>query len=371
MADKIPVKAIYTFADVTSLGEFNPGDTIPVANGGTGAVDATEARTNLGLASMAIQESDNVEITGGTIDGTVIGGAVPVEVHATTLSASGLIKTTDGAEFGWGAGTTGFVGNSASAYIDTYTNGVARTHLSDSGLIITGALSTLDAWVGATPGAKTTTSITIGSNNNDNTGGSQSSIVKMDFLTGGEVGAYIGAKYNLYEDSTTSIVFGTRNGAGSPSEKMRLDAAGNLGLGVTPSAFPSTRTLEMPNGVMFSSWQGYSTYGILQNNYHDGVSWKYKTAAHASRFCANDGNVGGFQWYTAPSWNGTGDNTITFTQAMVLDAAGNLAIVNGFGCNGATPQTEASVNAASTDLASVIALCNQLRAALVANGICV
>lgn len=40
-------------------------------------------------------------------------------------------------------------------------------------------------------------------------------------------------------------------------------------------------------------------------------------------------------------------------------------------CNGATPQTEASVNAASTDLASVIALCNQLRAALIANGICV
>jgi len=41
-----------------------------------------------------------------------------------------------------------------------------------------------------------------------------------------------------------------------------------------------------------------------------------------------------------------------------------------FGCNGATPQATAAVNIASTDLATVIALCNQLRAALIANGIC-
>lgn len=33
----IPVKAIYTSTDVTALGEFVAGETIPVANGGTGA----------------------------------------------------------------------------------------------------------------------------------------------------------------------------------------------------------------------------------------------------------------------------------------------------------------------------------------------
>lgn len=46
-----------------------------------------------------------------------------------------------------------------------------------------------------------------------------------------------------------------------------------------------------------------------------------------------------------------------------------LKIVAGFGCNGKTAQTAVTVNANSTDLASVIALCNQLRAALIANGI--
>jgi len=42
-----------------------------------------------------------------------------------------------------------------------------------------------------------------------------------------------------------------------------------------------------------------------------------------------------------------------------------------FGCNGNTAQGKYTVNAASTDLATVVALCNQLRAALIANGICV
>lgn len=48
MADKLPVKANFTGADVTSLGEFAAGDTVPVASGGTGAADAAGARANLG-----------------------------------------------------------------------------------------------------------------------------------------------------------------------------------------------------------------------------------------------------------------------------------------------------------------------------------
>lgn len=60
--------------------------------------------------------------------------------------------------------------------------------------------------------------------------------------------------------------------------------------------------------------------------------------------------------------------TVTFGS---FSSAGALSILSGFGCNGNAPQTKYTVNAASTDLASVIALSNQLRAALVANGIAV
>jgi hypothetical protein len=45
--------------------------------------------------------------------------------------------------------------------------------------------------------------------------------------------------------------------------------------------------------------------------------------------------------------------------------------VGNFGCNGKTPQAAYSVNAAATDPATTMALVNQLRAALIANGIAV
>jgi len=43
---------------------------LAVAGGGTGAATAADARTNLGLGTMATQNSNNVNITGGTLAGT-------------------------------------------------------------------------------------------------------------------------------------------------------------------------------------------------------------------------------------------------------------------------------------------------------------
>ena len=64
MADKIPLKAIYSGSDPTALGEFGSGDTVPVINGGTGATTAGDARTNLGLGDAATK---NVGTTSGTV----------------------------------------------------------------------------------------------------------------------------------------------------------------------------------------------------------------------------------------------------------------------------------------------------------------
>jgi len=50
---------------------------LTVADGGTGASNATDARTNLGLGTISTQNAATVAITGGTVNGAVIGGTTP------------------------------------------------------------------------------------------------------------------------------------------------------------------------------------------------------------------------------------------------------------------------------------------------------
>ncbi|MBK9976126.1 MAG: hypothetical protein IPP14_15245 [Planctomycetes bacterium] len=52
------------------------------------------ARTNLGLGTLATQDASSVSITGGNIDGTVIGGTTTAAGSFTTLNASGQITST-------------------------------------------------------------------------------------------------------------------------------------------------------------------------------------------------------------------------------------------------------------------------------------
>ena len=59
---------------VTSTGTITLDGTLAMSHGGTGATNATNARTNLGLGTMAVQDAHNVAITGGTIDNIVIDG---------------------------------------------------------------------------------------------------------------------------------------------------------------------------------------------------------------------------------------------------------------------------------------------------------
>jgi hypothetical protein len=107
---------------------------------------------------------------------------------------------------------------------------------------------------------------------------------------------------------------------------MTLDTSGNLGLGVTPSAWTSNQwsVFEGAYGGALAFYKASDVpVTVLTSNAYNDVSWKYKTTDPALQY-EMDGNVGIHKWYNAPS--GTAGDTISFTEAMRLDASGNLGV---------------------------------------------
>jgi hypothetical protein len=110
------------------------------------------------------------------------------------------------------------------------------------------------------------------------------------------------------------------NGAtgAAQSTKMTLSASGNLGLGVTPSAWWSGfKAIQFGTTGILASGSGVTNFG--HNYYFDGTNVIYLTSSNASFYQQTTGQ---HLWYTAPS--GTAGNVISFTQAMTLDANGRL-----------------------------------------------
>ena len=129
--------------------------------------------------------------------------------------------------------------------------------------------------------------------------------------------------------STAAIKFAT---GVSNTERARIDSSGNLGLGVTPSAWGSPFKALQSGASGYQSSIAFQTNdtvcNIFANAYYDGANYKYINSSQGAsqyRVGDNQGAVGaGFKWLVAPS--GTAGNTISFTTAMTLDASGRLGI---------------------------------------------
>jgi hypothetical protein len=120
-----------------------------------------------------------------------------------------------------------------------------------------------------------------------------------------------------YDHSTDALRIGTTG-----STKATLDSSGNLGLGVTPSAFKSTfKTLQIREAVFSCRDDGFVS--LTKNNYvsSDNID-RYISNGTAQAYVMD--LAGPHIWFTAPS--GTAGNPITYTERMRIDSSGNLLV---------------------------------------------
>jgi hypothetical protein len=160
----------------------------------------------------------------------------------------------------------------------------------------------------------TTATNTAANRGNITINGTSSAILSI-----GTGGTARGVVYHSGSDMIINATTGTL-ALQANSNGALIDTSGNLGLGVTPSAWGSgSKGFQVLKGGL---WHDNSQYFALVNNaYYDGTNWKYISTAASSQITQINGES---RFYNAAS--GTAGNTVTFTQAMTLDASGNLGI---------------------------------------------
>ena len=335
--------------------------TLPTANGGTNLTSFTSGGVVYASSSSALTtgsaltfDGTNLSNSGNYIGTAAVGRLTKSDTTGRNLLTGGVTGgTTDGAyiitegyDYGGTAagGAIQLVTAGASSPITMLINGSEQMRLTSTGLGIgtssPNAKLTVGDSSGAVLGIPTTASFygtssisssigTVGLFSTETAAADVGPILTFGGKSGNTYSPYPFAYIQGAKASATAGDYSgylrfitTPSDGGSPIERLRLDSAGNLGLGVTPSAWlSSVRAYQVGYGAFRAFTSSANTY-VDNNNYVNSVGNDiYLNNGFAGRYRIADNQ---HIWYQAPS--GTAGNTITFTQAMTLDASGNLGI---------------------------------------------
>jgi hypothetical protein len=314
-----------------------------VGNAGFSAnVSIASALSVGGVAAItgATTIGGNLTLNGGTANGVLY-------LNGSKVATSGSGLTFDGTNLGIGGSPSFYQGSglliSRSGYATIRLNDssgggtAAEIKQSDSAGLILESISNrpIQFNVNASEQMRlTSTGLGIGTS-------SPSDILTLAGGASGSYGLTInnakvggGTKAIFQYDATNAIALvggNTTNGlafqtltSGSLTTKATIDSSGNLGLGVTPSAWGSAyRVMQIGVGASYSGGTSLANFLEVGANFFTdtgGVD-KYIATSESTKYRQVSGI---HSWYNAPS--GTAGNAISFTQAMTLDADGRLAL---------------------------------------------
>jgi hypothetical protein len=154
-----------------------------------------------------------------------------------------------------------------------------------------------------------------------------------------------GRTYQLGEGLVTAGSFSVYDTTGS-AERLVINSSGNLGLGVTPSAWNSGyKAIQIKDEAFIS---GVSSLYSSANAYLDSAGTYRYTYAFAFASLYEQTN-GVHTWKTTSSTQGLG-NSISFTSAMTLTRAGDLLVGTTSSTYSASGRGVIEVNGSSTSL---------------------
>jgi hypothetical protein len=300
--------------------------------------------------ALAISSAGAVSLPGGTANGVAY-------LNGSKVLTTGSALTFDGTNFG--APASIISGSIASMYGNIFSAGNSQTWLMNNATasdtyrtsdtaqryrMLTGVGFTWETAASGTAGAAITWSEQMRLTSIGLVIGGTSAGAKLDVvgvvrgtLNSSNIGGSgsHGFEFRNATTTTKALVGGYDSTAGAYIQAVNFGTAytdltlqpngGNLGLGVTPSAWNIT-----------GKAMDFAVYGTI-NSLDDGTKGNfqlgynyYQTAAATFNYKVSDAasmyrqRAGVHSWYNAPS--GTAGNAITFTQAMTLSAAGNLLV---------------------------------------------